>query len=138
MCVSNCSVFVAGPCGHVSRYSLKWLTQNAFEEVKRRTVQPRILWNTDIYKNANIASAKWNAFMKSDDELKSFLQTYLLYGIAFVDGVPATVEATEAVSQRVSLIRCIYALRYTFRLHSNFHKTLKASLLSVLLYISFL
>ena len=43
--------------------------------------------------------------MNSDDELKKFLQDYVLYGIAFVDGVPATVEATEAVTQRVSLIR---------------------------------
>lgn len=68
-------------------------------------MQPRIIWNTHIYKNANIASAKWDTFMKSDDELKAFLHTYLLYGIAFVDDVPATVEATEALSQRVSVIR---------------------------------
>lgn len=45
--------------------------------------------------------------MKSDDELKAFLQIYLLYGIAFVDDVPATVEATEDLSQRVSLIRYV-------------------------------
>lgn len=43
--------------------------------------------------------------MSSDDELKKFLQNYLLYGIACVDDVPATVEATEEVVQRVSLIR---------------------------------
>lgn len=43
--------------------------------------------------------------MSSDDELKTFLQNYLHYGIAFVDGVPATVEATEEVVQRVSLVR---------------------------------
>lgn len=43
--------------------------------------------------------------MSSDDELKKFLQNYLLYGIAYVDDVPATVEATEEVVQRVSLIR---------------------------------
>lgn len=96
-----------GPGGHVSRYSFKWLMENSYEGVKWKTVQPRTLWNTDIYKNANRAPAKWDTFMKSDDELKTFLQTYLLYGIAFVDNVPATVEATEAVSQRVSLIRCV-------------------------------
>lgn len=111
-----------GPDGHVSRYSIMWLTENAFQEVKRRTVQPRILWNTDIYKNANIASAKWDTFMKSDDELKAFLQTYLLYGIAFVDDVPATVEDTEALSQRVSLIRCVYPFCYTFIVCSHCHK----------------
>lgn len=94
-----------GPGGHVSKYSLSWLAENSYEGKKQSTVQPRILWNSDIYKKANVPSAKWETFMSSDDELKKFLQTYLLYGIAFVDGVPATVEATEAVTQRVSLIR---------------------------------
>ncbi|XP_040005570.1 trimethyllysine dioxygenase, mitochondrial [Xiphias gladius] len=93
------------PDGHVSRYSLSWLAENSYERKKQSTVQPRILWNSDIYKNANIPSAKWDTFMSCDDELKKFLQSYLLYGIAFVDDVPATVEATEAVSQRVSLMR---------------------------------
>ncbi|XP_041808390.1 trimethyllysine dioxygenase, mitochondrial [Chelmon rostratus] len=93
------------PGGHVSKYSLSWLAENSYEGKKQSSVQPRILWNSDVYKQANIPSAKWDTFMSSDEELKRFLQNYLLYGIAFVDGVPATVEATEAVTQRVSLIR---------------------------------
>ncbi|KAM9348925.1 trimethyllysine dioxygenase, mitochondrial [Symphorus nematophorus] len=93
------------PGGHVSKYSLSWLAENSYEGKKQSSVQPRVLWNSDIYKKANIPSAKWDTFMSSDDELKKFLQNYVLYGIAFVDGVPATVEATEAVTQRVSLIR---------------------------------
>lgn len=107
----NNSVFchgVPGPGSHVSKYSFSWLADNYHEETKQSTIQPRILWNSDIYKNANIASAKWDTFMNSDDELKAFLHHYLLYGIAFVDDVPATVEATEAVSQRVSIIRYLY------------------------------
>lgn len=60
--------------------------------------------------------------MQSDDELKAFLQTYLLYGIAFVDDVPPTVEDTEALSQRVSLIRYFYGDFYTFIVRSHFHK----------------
>lgn len=120
--LSNSSVYVEGPGGHASRYSIKWLTENTYQEVKRKTVQPRILWNTDIYKNANIASAKWDTFMKCDAELKAFLQIHLLYGIAFVDGVPATVEATEALCERVSLIRYVYASCYTFIVRSHFHK----------------
>lgn len=93
------------PGGHVSKYSLGWLAENSYERQKQMTVQPRVLWNSDIYTKANISSAKWDKFMSCDDELKKFLQNYLLYGIAFVDDVPATVEATEAVTQRVSLIR---------------------------------
>lgn len=93
------------PGGHVSQYSLSWLAENSYEGQKQKTIQPRILWNSDIYKNANISSAKWDMFMSCDEEVKNFLQNYLLYGIAFVDDVPATVEATEAVTKRVSLIR---------------------------------
>ncbi|XP_070699912.1 trimethyllysine dioxygenase, mitochondrial [Pempheris klunzingeri] len=93
------------PDGHVSKYSLSWLAENSYEGKKQRCVQPCILWNSDIYKSANIPAATWDKFMSSDDEVKKFLQNYLLYGIAFVDDVPATVEATEAVTQRVSLIR---------------------------------
>lgn len=89
----------------MSKYSLSWLAENSYEGKKQSTIQPRILWNSHIYEEANIPSAKWDTFMSCDDEVKKFLQNYLLYGIAFVDDVPATVEATEAVTQRVSLIR---------------------------------
>lgn len=104
-CVRDGRLVLTWPDGHVSQYSLSWLAENSYEGKKHHSIQPRILWNSDIYKNANIPSAKWDTFMSSDDELKKFLQNYLLYGIAFVDDVPATVEATEAVTQRVSLIR---------------------------------
>ncbi|KAK5601756.1 hypothetical protein CRENBAI_021001 [Crenichthys baileyi] len=93
------------PDGHISKYSLSWLAKNSYEGRKKATEQPRILWNANIYQNASISSTKWDKFMSCDNELKKFLQNYLLYGIAFVDDVPTTVEATEEVTQRVSLIR---------------------------------
>lgn len=89
----------------MTKYSLSWLAENSYEGTKQSPVQPCIPWNSDIYKNANPPSAKWDKFMSSDDEVKKFLHNYLLYGIAFVDDVPATVEATETVAKRVSLIR---------------------------------
>lgn len=95
----------SGPDDHVTRYDLSWLVENSYEGKKTSLVQPRVLWNADIYKKANVPSTKWDKFMSCDNEVKTFLQNYLLYGIAFVDDVPATVEATEAVTQRVSLIR---------------------------------
>nr|XP_040038432.1 trimethyllysine dioxygenase, mitochondrial [Gasterosteus aculeatus aculeatus] len=103
--VQEGQLILTWPGGHVSEFSLSWLAENSYEAQKKTTVQPRILWNYDIYKNANVPSAKWDTFMSSDDEVKKFLQNYLLYGIAFVDDVPATVEATETVAQRVSIIR---------------------------------
>lgn len=103
---SDCNVaLLTGPGGHVSKFSLSWLAENSYEGRKTVMEQPCVLWNANIYQNACISAAKWDKFMSCDSELKKFLQNYLWYGIAFVDDVPATVEATEEVIRRVSLIR---------------------------------
>lgn len=94
-----------GPDGHITQYKLDWLAQNSYEGQKHSAMQPRNLWNGNSYTQANVPSASWDKFMSCDKELKQFLSNFLLYGIAFVEGVPATVEATELATQRVSLIR---------------------------------
>lgn len=103
--VEDGQLLLEWPDRHVTRYDLKWLAENSYERKRKSTVQPRVLWNSDIYNKANITAAKWDKFMSCDSELKKFLQNYILYGIAFVQDVPATVEATKEVTQRVSLIR---------------------------------
>ncbi|XP_054899601.1 trimethyllysine dioxygenase, mitochondrial [Poeciliopsis prolifica] len=103
--VDHGQLVLTWPDGHVSKFSLSWLAENSYEGRKTVMEQPRILWNANIYQNASISAAKWDKFMSCDSELKEFLQNYLWYGIAFVDDVPATVEATEEVTRRVSLIR---------------------------------
>ncbi|XP_055004275.1 trimethyllysine dioxygenase, mitochondrial [Boleophthalmus pectinirostris] len=103
------------PDDHVTMYDLSWLSENSYEGKRISTVQPRVLWDSDTYNKANVSPAKWDKFMSCDIELKRFLQNYLLFGIAFVQDVPATVEATEAVTQRVSLIReTIYGRMWCF------------------------
>ncbi|MBN3323634.1 TMLH protein, partial [Atractosteus spatula] len=99
------SLFLTWPDGHVTRYSLAWLAENSYEGQKQNAVQPRVLWNAEIYTSAEVPSVSCENFMNSDQELKKFLKNFLLYGIAFVEDVPATLEATETVAQRVSLIR---------------------------------
>ncbi|XP_071024123.1 trimethyllysine dioxygenase, mitochondrial-like isoform X2 [Oncorhynchus clarkii lewisi] len=103
--VDDKNLFLTWPDGHVTKYNLSWLAQNSYEGQKQSAMQPRIIWNSDIYANAKVSPANWDKFMTCDDELKKFLRNFLLYGIAFVEGVPPTVEATETVTQRVSLIR---------------------------------
>ncbi|CAL1573797.1 unnamed protein product [Knipowitschia caucasica] len=98
-------LYLKWPDDHVTKYALRWLSDNSYETTRNSTVQPRVLWNSHTYNEANPAPSKWDLFMSCDSELKRFLQNYLLYGIAFVQDVPVTVEATEAVTQRVSLIR---------------------------------
>lgn len=94
-----------GPDGHITRYNLEWLAKNSYEGQKWSAMQPRMLWNTEIYSNAKVPSASWEKFMSCDEELKTFLNNFLLYGIAFVEEVPATIDATETVTKRVSIIR---------------------------------
>ena len=89
----------------MTSYSLSWLAEHSHQARARTVVQPRVLWNRDTYDAARVPSARWKEFMSCEAELRSFVQNFLLYGIAFVDGVPASVEATEAVSERVSIIR---------------------------------
>ncbi|KAI4882496.1 hypothetical protein NFI96_018893, partial [Prochilodus magdalenae] len=98
-------LFITWPDGHVTRYNLAWLVENSYEGQKRSAMQPRILWNSEIYTKAKVPSASWEKFMSCDEELKRFLRDFLLYGISFVEDVPATMDATEIVTQRVSLIR---------------------------------
>ncbi|XP_019903345.1 trimethyllysine dioxygenase, mitochondrial isoform X3 [Esox lucius] len=103
--VDDENLFLTWPDGHVTRYNLSWLAQNSYEGQKQSAMQPRIVWNSDIYTSAKVPFANWDKFMTCDEELKNFLSNFLLYGIAFVEGVPSTVEATETVTRRVSLIR---------------------------------
>ncbi|XP_029114044.1 trimethyllysine dioxygenase, mitochondrial [Scleropages formosus] len=113
--VDDETLFLTWPDGHITRYNLGWLARNSYEGQKQSAMQPRILWNLDIYTNANVPSASWEAFMNCGDELKKFLHNFLLYGIAFVEGVPATIEDTEDVTQRVSLIReTMYGRMWSF------------------------
>ncbi|KAJ8276778.1 hypothetical protein COCON_G00085300 [Conger conger] len=109
------TLFLTWPDGHVTRYGLAWLVENSYEGRRRRSVQPRILWNSGIYGGAQVPHARWDRFMSCDEELRKFLSSFLLYGIAFVDDVPATAEATETVTQRVSIIReTIYGRVWSF------------------------
>lgn len=94
-----------GPDGHITRYNLPWLAKNSYEGQKWSAIQPRILWNSEIYTKAKVSSVSWEKFMSCDEEVKTFLNNFLLYGIAFVEDVPATIDATETVTKRVSIIR---------------------------------
>ncbi|CAL8267299.1 unnamed protein product [Merluccius merluccius] len=103
------------PDGHVTSYSLSWLADHSHESRRRTVVQPRVLWTSDVYNAAQVQSGNWEQFMSCEEELRRVMRNYLLYGIAFVDGVPATVAATQAVSERVSLIReTLYGKMWSF------------------------
>ncbi|XP_010219812.1 PREDICTED: trimethyllysine dioxygenase, mitochondrial-like [Tinamus guttatus] len=107
--------FAKGPDGHVTRYGLEWLVKNSYEGQKQQVMHPRILWNADIYQQAQIPSVDCRSFLETDEGLKEFLQNFLLYGIAFVENVTPTKEDTEVLAERISLIReTIYGRMWYF------------------------
>lgn len=78
---------------------------NSYEGQKHQVMQPRILWNAEIYREAQVPSVDYRSFLETNEGLREFLQNFLLYGIAFVENVPPTKEDTEVIAERISLIR---------------------------------
>uniref|UniRef100_A0A2K6FYY0 Trimethyllysine dioxygenase, mitochondrial n=1 Tax=Propithecus coquereli TaxID=379532 RepID=A0A2K6FYY0_PROCO len=109
------TLFFTWPDGHVTRYDLDWLVKNSYEGQKQKVIQPRILWNAEIYQQAQVPSVDFQSFLETNKGLKKFLQNFLLYGIAFVENVPPTQDHTEKLAKRISLIReTIYGRMWYF------------------------
>ncbi|XP_068552932.1 trimethyllysine dioxygenase, mitochondrial isoform X2 [Anas acuta] len=113
--VDETTLFLTWPDGHVTRYGLEWLVKNSYEGQKQRVMHPRILWNAEIYRQAQVPSVDCRSFLETDEGLKEFLQNFLLYGIAFVENVTPTKEDTQILAERISLIReTIYGRMWYF------------------------
>ncbi|XP_020768244.2 trimethyllysine dioxygenase, mitochondrial isoform X2 [Odocoileus virginianus] len=102
--LDEATLFFTWPDGHVTRYDLDWLVKNSYEGQKQKVIQPRILWNAEIYQQAQVPAIDFQTFLETKEGLKNFLQNFLLYGIAFVENVPPTQEHTEKLAKRISLI----------------------------------
>ncbi|XP_064227589.1 trimethyllysine dioxygenase, mitochondrial isoform X3 [Aotus nancymaae] len=99
------TLFFTWPDGHVTKYDLNWLVTNSYEGQKQKVIQPRIFWNAEIYRQAQVPPVDCQSFLETKEGLKQFLQNFLLYGIAFVENVPPTQEHTEKLAEKISLIR---------------------------------
>ncbi|XP_069068237.1 trimethyllysine dioxygenase, mitochondrial [Pleurodeles waltl] len=109
------SIYFTWPDGHRTKYGLEWLYKNSYEAQKGQVIQPRVLWNVESYNQAKVPPVPMKDFMETEEGLRTFLKNFLLYGIAFVEDVPATMEATAEVAKRVSFIRqTIFGEMWTF------------------------
>ncbi|HEY4164879.1 MAG TPA: trimethyllysine dioxygenase [Dongiaceae bacterium] len=89
--------------GHVSAFDAAWL--RGATRVRSAVEAPQIVWD-DARISAEVPKVAYDAVMAGDDAgLKEWLEKIERYGFAFVEGVPATPEATQAVAKRAAYIR---------------------------------
>ena len=88
--------------GHQSRYSSSWLhaqTQGSRTARRHRAT----LWNRDFRRA--VPRVEYDGVVSSDVERFDLLKALLDHGLAFVDAVPVTPEATESLAEFVGFIR---------------------------------
>ena len=97
---------VAGGAPHVSAFDGAWLREAAV--VPGAVTPDRVLWD-EARIAAEIPHVAYEALMApgaaGDRVLKDWLERIERFGFAFVEGVPATPEATQAVAKRAAYIR---------------------------------
>jgi trimethyllysine dioxygenase len=64
----------------------------------------RTTWDRDAMSSA-VPQVAYQQFMADDSVLKQHLEAVARYGFCFVEGVPATPEATRAVATRIAYLR---------------------------------
>jgi trimethyllysine dioxygenase len=93
---------------HQSAVELDWLRAHSYAPklppaAPSAPIRPKRLW--DASTAATLPVVQYADVMNSEDGLRTWLSNIDEYGIGFVDGVPPTPEATEALGRRVAFIR---------------------------------
>ncbi|CAO3695198.1 hypothetical protein G6F70_006257 [Rhizopus microsporus] len=96
---------VTWPDGHQSTYAWDWLYTHSYSPILRASdplegKRPK-LWDASL----KLDAVPHEAVMNTDEGLRQWLDQLETYGIAFVEGVPTTVEATEALARRICFLR---------------------------------
>ncbi|KAI9190164.1 hypothetical protein H9P43_001597 [Blastocladiella emersonii ATCC 22665] len=102
------AVKITWPDGHVSTFEDSWLANHAYSDKSEfrhleRTFPPK-LWGAEIAKAP--PAVQYDEVMdKSNKGLGKWLENIAVYGFSFVHGVPATIEKTKELSERIAFIR---------------------------------
>lgn len=103
---------ITWPDGHRSSYAWDWLHTHSYSPILR-TSEPLqgkrpVLWDNATFADENgmpVKAVDHEAVMTTDDGLKQWLSDLETYGIGFVENVPRTMEATEALARRICFLR---------------------------------
>ncbi|KND01253.1 trimethyllysine dioxygenase [Spizellomyces punctatus DAOM BR117] len=90
---------------HVSVFDLEWLRYNSYNPPLRKAKErPQLLWRADDLVQ-NLPVVPYAEVMEDDNLLKTCLLQIETFGISFIDGIPSTVEATDALARRITFVR---------------------------------
>ncbi|KAJ9659888.1 hypothetical protein H2201_007147 [Coniosporium apollinis] len=91
--------------GHRSYYPLEWLAKSgrSNKSGERQGLSSLSLWGNGIKDNE--PEVQYRDIMNSDQGVGEWLTLLHRYGFCYVDGTPATPEATEELLKRIAFIR---------------------------------
>ncbi|TKA64333.1 hypothetical protein B0A49_08291 [Cryomyces minteri] len=89
---------------HQSHYSSDWLAKRdlASTEYNRRGIVEQIPWGAAL---DPIPTVQYKDVMNSEEGLKNWLREIQTKGFCYVDGCPATPEATQELLEKIAFIR---------------------------------
>ncbi|KAI8974125.1 trimethyllysine dioxygenase [Pilobolus umbonatus] len=91
--------------GHTSFYAWDWLHTHSYSPILRTNEplegkQPK-LWDSSL----KLTPVAHEAVMHTEEGLRDWLDQLEVFGVSFVEGVPTTVEATEALARRLCFLK---------------------------------
>ncbi|CAL3964891.1 unnamed protein product [Diplocarpon coronariae] len=93
--------------GHVSNYTWDWLLRHRSRTIpavsKQENLDPLKYWGSSIGLEA--PSVPYDEIMAGDKGVGSWTDKIRQYGFCYVDGCPATPEATKKLLERIAFIR---------------------------------
>lgn len=91
-------LFITWDDKHESSYQLEFLYENDYHRwIEGRRLKPILWYGPSVAQN--VKKVHVDKFLQSVDGAKLVFQSLLDYGVAFVEGVEASVEATEIVAK---------------------------------------
>ncbi|KAI8348498.1 Trimethyllysine dioxygenase [Mortierella sp. GBAus27b] len=92
---------------HKSHYSYNWLQNHSYDpklnDPFKSEGAEKITWDNSIA--SQLPEVTFKDVMESDRGLAEWLNNIHIFGFSFVNGVPVSTEATEALAKRIAFIR---------------------------------
>ncbi|XP_066999579.1 trimethyllysine dioxygenase, mitochondrial isoform X2 [Anabrus simplex] len=93
---------ITWPDGHHSQYPLSWLKENTYSNYYDAQKSKWIPWNKGNVNTCGVAKVDLKEYSQTQSGLREVVKSLVTFGVAFVQNVPPTVEATEKVVENIS------------------------------------